>query len=105
MVEDENMHSEIYIGPYQETLSKHISWNDLIRSYTINQVRFNNITLESMPENAFLTSDYQSLLSNRYFLNILHRRATICMISNQETNVLIDKAHQIIQLIDNDLEK
>ena len=103
MIEDEFNQDQIYRGPYQDFLHRYISWNDLVKPYYTNQIRFEDITLEAMPENAQIVSDYNTVLRSMYFLNLLHSRASLCMISNQETNVLIDKAKGIIQMINNEL--
>jgi hypothetical protein len=105
MIEDELNHDKLYREKYQDLLAKYISWNEMIKTYSTIQVRFNNISLEAMPENPIIKSDYQSLLSNMYFLNTLHQRASLCMVSNQETKVLMEKARGIIQLIDYELKR
>jgi hypothetical protein len=105
MIEDEITQNELYNGPYQEVLSKYISWNDLMKSYSMNHVRFDATAMEIMPENPISISDYQSLVNDIYFINVLHRRAGLCMISNQETLQLIEKAREIIRLIDFAIDK
>ena len=62
-------------------------------------------TLEVMSDNPFLGSDYKSVLSSKKFHNILQQRASLCMISNHETSVLITKAQEIIALIDEELDQ
>jgi hypothetical protein len=104
MIEDEISQNELYLGSYSDMLGKYISWNDLVKVYTFPRVRFDEVTLESLPDNPTITSDYSALLSNREFLNLLNRRATFCIITNQETVVLIEKAREIIQMIDNELK-
>ena len=104
MIEDEYNQDQLYRGPYQEFLSNHISWNDLMKPYLTNQIRFNAISLEAMPDNPIIKSDYRSALSSMYFLNLLHNRASLCMVSNQETKVLIEKANGIIMMIEEELK-
>ncbi|NNF33498.1 MAG: hypothetical protein HKN68_05290 [Saprospiraceae bacterium] len=104
MIEDEINQDQIYRGPYKDFLVRHLSWSDMIKSYSNDQVRFNIISLDTMPENSIIKSDYYAALSSMYFLNLLHSRTSLCMISNQETNVLKKKAEVIIELIENELD-
>jgi hypothetical protein len=103
MVEDEIYHDKLY-QQYQDLISDYLSWNDLIKSYAaFTRARFNRISYAVMPNNPISTSDYRSLLNNKTFFNVLHRRTTYCSGTNQETNLLIEKAEGIIKIIDNEL--
>ena len=104
MIEDEINQNELYLGKYLDILGKYISWNDLVKVFTFPRARFNEVTVESLSDNLTMTSDYSALLANKEFLNVLNRRATFCMITNQETEILIEKAAKIIQMIDNELK-
>ena len=104
MIEDEISHREIYIGPYSEILEDFLSWNDLVKQYTTSGLRFKQINVQIMPNNPITSSDYNSLLNNKRFLNLLNRRASFCDISNYETEDLIKKAQNIINLIDEELK-
>ncbi|MBT8270800.1 MAG: hypothetical protein KJO25_02020 [Bacteroidia bacterium] len=103
MIEDEISQNELLLGRYSVILEQYISWNDLVKAFSFDRARFDAVTLESMPENQTVKSDYSALLNNMTFLNILNRRATFCMISNKETEILIGKAGDIIEMIDNEL--
>lgn len=105
MIEDEVSHLNVYIGPYCEILANFLSWNDLVKQYTTFGVRFRQMNLQIMPDNPAVTSDYVSLLNNKQFLNLLSRRASMCNISNYETEDLIKKAQNIIKLIDEELKR
>ncbi|WP_242158578.1 sulfatase-like hydrolase/transferase [Aestuariivivens sediminis] len=85
VIEDEISQNDLYLGRYLEILSKHICYNDLVKVFAFPRARFHDITLERLPDNAIMTSDYAALLNNKEFLNILNRRAVLCMITNQET--------------------
>ena len=105
MTEDELSQSELYVGRYSEILEKYISWNNLVKAFAFPRARFTEVSLESLPDNPIVKSDYSGLLSNMEFLNLLNRRATFCMITNQETEILIEKAREIIQIIDKELDE
>lgn len=105
MIEDEVNQNELFLGRYSDMLAKYVSYNDLVKAFAFPRARFNEITLEGVPENSIMTSDYTTLLANKEFLNILNRRAVLCMITNQETKILIEKAMKIIQMIDNELKQ
>ena len=105
MIEDEITHSNMLQGRYSDLVETYLSWNDLVMAYSYDRARFNNIAFESMPNNKIVVSDYAAILNNMTFLNILNRRASFCMISNQETKVLIEKAKVIIDLIDEELNQ
>ncbi len=105
MIEDEVNQNELYLGRYSDMLVKYVSYNDLVKAFAFTRARFDEITLEGLPENSIMTNDYSALLANKEFLNILNRRAVLCMITNQETKILIEKAKKIIQMIDNELKK
>jgi hypothetical protein len=104
MIEDEVNQDVLYQGRYLDMLSKYVSWNDLVKVFTFPRARFQKVTVERMPDNPIVTSDYSALLANKEFFNVLNRRATFCMISNQETEILIEKARKSIQIIDNELK-
>ncbi|OZV68043.1 hypothetical protein CA834_10370 [Winogradskyella aurantia] len=104
MTEDELAHLELYLGRYSDLLARHISWNDLANSYDLTGARFNQVKLETMPDNHAVTSDYKALINSKIFINTLNRRATMCMISNSETKVLIKTARSIIEMIDQELK-
>lgn len=76
----------------------------MVKGFTFARVRFDKVIIESLPDNPIVTSDYSVLLANQEFLNLLNRRATFFMITNQETVILIEKAKEIIQMIDNELK-
>ena len=105
MVEDEIIHNELYTGKYCDIIEKYLSWNDLIKAYDLSRARFEKITIEAMPNNAISTSNYGAILSDLEYINILHRRASYCMISNNESNSLIVKANEIIAIIDSVLDQ
>jgi len=105
MIEDEVSQNELYLGKYSDLLTKYVPYNDLVKAFAFPRARFHEITLESLPENPILTSDYAALLADKEFLNVLNRRAILCMISNQETDILIEKAMLIIQMIENELNQ
>ena len=100
MVEDEIIHNKLYTGKYCDIIEKYLSWNDLIKAYDQISARFDKIIIEPMPDNAISTSNYGAILSDLEYFNILHRRASYCMISNNESNSLIVKANEIIAIID-----
>ena len=103
MIEDEVDHNEIYTGKYCDIMNKYLSWNDLVKAYITKNLRFGDFALEPMPENPVATSNYKGLLGNKEFVNVLSRRTGDCMISNTETEVLIEKAKEIISIIDNEV--
>ena len=76
MVEDEITNQQLYVGPYSELLENYVSWNDLVKQYSMIGVRFNSYNLEIMPDNDVVKSDYFSILNNKRFLNLLNRRAS-----------------------------
>jgi len=104
MIEDESIQNELYQGRYLDMLGKYVSWNNLVKVFAFARARFDEVTVESLPDNPIVTSDYSVLLANQEFLNVLNRRATSFMITNQETIILIEKAKEIIQMIDNELK-
>lgn len=104
MIEDEIIQNELYQGRYLDMLGKYVSWNNLVKVFSFPRARFDEVTVESLPDNPIVRSDYSVLLANQEFLNVLNRRATFCMITNQETIILIEKAKEIIQMIDNELK-
>jgi len=104
MIEDEINQDALYQGRYLDMLGKYVSWNDLVKVFTFPRARFEKVTIERLPDAPIVTSDYSALLANMEFLNLLNRRATTCMITNQETEMLIEKANEIIQMIDNELK-
>ena len=104
MIEDEIAHSDMYFGAYTEILENFLSWNDLLKHRTMPAARFKKIQLQLMPDNPVVSSDYFALLNNKRFLNLLSRRASICNISNNETEDLIEKAEGIIKLIDEEIK-
>jgi len=104
MTEDEIVHNELYQGKYSDMLVDYLSWNNLVKSFVTSGIRFNKISIETMPDNPVVSSDYKSLLNNKKFLNILNIRATMCMITNHETKTLMEKAEEIIEMIDNELK-
>jgi hypothetical protein len=105
MVEDEITQNQIVQGRFAELVENYLSWNDLIMAVSFNRARFNRISFERMPKNKTVVSDYAAILSNMAFLNILNRRASFCMVSFQESRILIEKAREIIRLIDNELNQ
>ncbi|WP_276390707.1 DUF6090 family protein [Eudoraea chungangensis] len=100
MIEDEVNQDELYKGRYLDMLGKYVSWNDLVKVFTFPRARFEKVTIETLPDAPFVTSDYSALLADMEFLNVLNRRATTCIITNQETEMLIEKAKEVIQMID-----
>ena len=105
MIEDEVSQNVLYQGRYLDILGTYVSWNDLVKVFMFPKARFDKVSVEGLPDNPIVTSDYSELLSNKEFLNVLNRRATACMITNQETEMLIEKANEIIEMIDNELKK
>lgn len=103
MIEDEINHNEVYLGKYTDIIDKYLSWTDLAKDLTTARIRFSGITLETMPENPIISSDYKSLINNMEFLNTLSRRVIYCTITNDETKILIEKAKEIITIIDDEL--
>jgi len=103
MIEDEVEQNVLYNGRYLDMLGKYVSWNDLVKVFAFPRVRFNMVTVERLPDNPVVTSDYPALLANKEFFNLLNRRATFFMITNQETEMLIEIANEIIEMIDNEL--
>jgi hypothetical protein len=104
MIEDEISQNELYLGRYSDMLGRYISWNDLVKVFKFPRARFNEISPEILPYNPIVTKDYLGLLTNKEFLNLLNRRTTFCMITNQETEILIIKAKEIIKIIDLELK-
>ncbi len=105
MTEDEVNQDQLYRVPYHEFLTRHVSWNNLFEAWNLSALRFNTIRLDTMPDNPIITSDYETVLNSMYFLNLLHSRASLCKISNQETNGLIEKAHKIITMIADEIDE
>jgi hypothetical protein len=103
MIEDEINHSNLYVGKYSDLLDNYISWNDLFKSYKSSGIRFNKTSVERMPDNPAVLSDYKALLNNKEFLNTLNRRAIYCELTYGETTTLIEKAQDIIEMINNEL--
>lgn len=105
MIEDEIIHNKILQGSYAEFIQTYLSWNDLVMAFSFDRARFKSITFESMPMNITVVSDYSKILNNMTFLNVLNRRASLCMISNHETKILIEKARGIVNIIDDELKQ
>lgn len=105
MIEDEVSQNELYQGRYLDILGKYVSWNDLVKVFTFPRARFDKVTVERLPDNPVVTSDYPALLANKEFFNLLNRRATFCMITNQETEMLIEKAKKIVEMIEIELKE
>lgn len=104
MIEDEVNQDVLYQGRYLDMLGKYVSWNDLVEVFSFPRARFDKIAVEKLPDNPIVKSDYSALLANMEFLDVLNRRATTCMITNQETEMLIEKVNEIIQMIDRELK-
>ncbi len=104
VIEDEVIQNDLYVGRYSDMLGKHVSWNDLVKVFKFPRARFTQVTVESLPDSPVVKSDYSAILGDQEFLNLLNRRATLFMITNQETAVLMNKAEEIILLIENELK-
>ena len=104
MVEDEISDNNFYNNDYKNILSDYISVNNLTESNVTLWSRFGTPTFAKMPDNQILTSDYESILRNKKFLNFLHFRVRVQSGTYQETEYLIGKAEDIIQMIDLELD-
>jgi len=104
MVEDEIAHADLYLQ-YGTILDKYISWNDVFKQKSFNTFgsRFKAITINSFNESERLTSDYKSILEDKVFLNLLNRRVIYCQLTKNETISLIEKAQNLIAIIDKEL--
>lgn len=105
MIEDEVSHGNLYHNVYLDILSDYIIVNNLTESDVNNWVRFNKPTFAKMPDNRNFNSDYESILRNKKFLNILHLRVRVFSGTNQETSYLMEKAEAIIQKIDEEIDE
>ena len=104
MVEDEISDNNLYNNDYKNVLSDYISVNNLTEVNITLFSRFGTPTFAKMPDNPILKSDYESILRYKKFLNLLHFRVRNFSGTYQETEYLIGKAEDIIQMIDIELD-
>jgi len=101
MAEDEINHSRYYLEEYIPIVGNHVSWNGVFKQMSYISNRFNTNPMTNLKANPNMASDYKSLIADRAFLNALYLRTVFCQISTEETNELIEKARDIIDLIEN----
>ena len=105
MVEDEIGQYKMFHERYIPLAERHIAWNDVFYQKASRAIaRFEEKPIFNMGDNPNVISDYRGLLTDQEFLNTLRLRTIYFGFSKQETEVLIKKANNIIELINEELD-
>ncbi|MCJ7467105.1 MAG: DUF6090 family protein [Maribacter sp.] len=104
MTEGEIIENNITVNQYCPLLFEHISVANVLKNFRISDLNFNRQSKSrGLTPSKFITSNYLSLFKDVRFINTLHMRANLLNISKHESELLIEKAKEIIKLIDADL--
>jgi hypothetical protein len=105
MVEGENVENDITNNKYYPMLYKYANMAQIYKWFKISDINFERKKeLSGLIPSNHIGSNYEELLKNKEFINLLHTRVTFLNISKYETELLIGKANEIITIIDNELQ-
>ena len=105
MIEEEKNENELFRKEYLNIIYDHASLANIISNFKLSTINFELIDdVEIINASKVLESDYDPILRNNRFLNILSMRMTLLTINAYETDLLIDKANELINWIDAELE-
>lgn len=105
MVEGENIENDMAINKYFPFLYKYVDMAQIYKWFKISDINFERKkTLVGLIPSNHLSSNYEELLKNQEFVNVLHTRVSFFNISKHETDLLIGKANEIITIIENELK-
>ena len=104
MTEGEIVENNMANNQYTSLLFGYVSLANVLDNFKISDLNFNRINkIKGVIPSKFIDSDYIGLLKDKKFINTLHMRATFINISKHESMLLINKAKEIIELIDSEL--
>ena len=104
MKEEEIYADNIFRGPYYREMVKYVSMSDLISKLKSVSRLSNDIALPEMFGKQGTYQDYKALFNNREFTNHLTQRTIHLTITKAEVSSIIEKANEIIQTIDSEIE-
>ncbi|MDX1591204.1 MAG: DUF6090 family protein [Balneolaceae bacterium] len=107
MTEDEVRAVLVHDDYYRPYTHKYISMANMMEKYQMPDNRFNLVDEEivGLVPSRYVLSDYESLLQDAEFINVLHTKVVFMNLSKIESINLIAKAEGIIDLINRNLDE
>lgn len=105
MVEGEIIESNVTTDKYFPFLYKNVDMAQIYKRFKISDINFERKkSIIGLIASNQIDSNYEELLKSQEFINVLHMRVSLLNISKHETEILIEKANNILSIIENELK-